>query len=441
MLFNKKSLFAALVAMKLAAADTCNPLKSTSCPDDTALGTSFSEDFTSASKYFTNTGNPGTIEYASDGLAITMKKRFDNPSLKSNFYLMYGKFEVIMKAAPGTGIVSSVFLQSDDLDEIDLEWLGGDTTQFQSNYFSKGNTTTYDRGEYHGVNAPQNEFHNYTVDWAMDKTVFYLDGVPVRTLLNTTSEGYPQSPMALYLGVWAGGDPSNPPGTIEWAGGETNYADAPFSMFVKQLVVSDYSSGSSYSYNGQSGSWESIQAANGQVYGRYGIAQEEFANLVDGESVEYANTASNSTTTTTTSATTSSETSETSEDVSTSTEFSSSSSELKTLSTSSDISETSTFSSLYPTSNSSTIEPSSTEYSSSSLFFNSTSSAPVTTSASSTSEVQTTIMSSRISSSTVARNTSSTTTHEISSANFGNAVIEKSNSLFTVLGLALAFFM
>jgi len=44
-----------------------------------------------------------------------------------------------MRAAPGTGIVSSAILQSDDLDEIDWEWIGGSSTKAQSNYFGKGN--------------------------------------------------------------------------------------------------------------------------------------------------------------------------------------------------------------------------------------------------------------------------------------------------------------
>ncbi len=43
-----------------------------------------------------------------------------------------------MKAAPGAGIVSSVVLESDDLDEIDWEWVGATAGEAQSNYFGKG---------------------------------------------------------------------------------------------------------------------------------------------------------------------------------------------------------------------------------------------------------------------------------------------------------------
>ena len=64
---------------------------------------------------------------------------------------MFGHVEFTIKAAPGTGIVSSAVLQSDCLDEIDWEWLGGDDAQVQSNYFGKGITVSYNRGAFHGA--------------------------------------------------------------------------------------------------------------------------------------------------------------------------------------------------------------------------------------------------------------------------------------------------
>jgi hypothetical protein len=42
-----------------------------------------------------------------------------------------------MKAAPGVGIVSSIVLQSDNLDEVDWEWIGGVDSRVQQNYFGK----------------------------------------------------------------------------------------------------------------------------------------------------------------------------------------------------------------------------------------------------------------------------------------------------------------
>ncbi|KAG7841800.1 hypothetical protein KL942_001679 [Ogataea angusta] len=264
------------------ATATCNPLKTTGCPADTALAGAISEDFKSASEYFSVYSTPDQIFYSDEGVQLTLAKRFDNPALRSNFYLMFGKVEVLLKAANGTGIISSFYLQSDDLDEIDLEWFGGDGYEVQTNYFSKGNTATYDRGGYHNMDDPRAAFHNYTIDWTAEALTWYVDGKAIRTLTNDSSQGYPQSPMYLMMGIWAGGDSTNSQGTIEWAGGSTNYDDAPFSMYIKKLVAVDYSNGSEYRYEDTSGQWTSIEAVDGQVNGRIGLAEEEFDVLVAG---------------------------------------------------------------------------------------------------------------------------------------------------------------
>ncbi|CCH41217.1 Xyloglucan endotransglucosylase/hydrolase protein 4 [Wickerhamomyces ciferrii] len=263
----------------------CNPLKTSSCSPNKALATSFSTDFKEESSWFHAATVKEQVHYTDEGLKLTLAKRFDNPSVKSNFYIMYGKLEVILKASPGTGIVSSFYLQSDDLDEIDLEWTGTDDTQVQTNFFSKGNTTTYDRGKFHQVDSPQSQYHNYTIDWSLDELVWYVDGQVIRTLKNDTTDGYPQSPMYVVLGIWAGGDPDNAPGTIQWSGGETDYTKVPFNMYVERVVVTDYSSGSEYSYTDNSGDWTSIEAKDGSVNGRHDDAEKEFETLVAGGTI------------------------------------------------------------------------------------------------------------------------------------------------------------
>lgn len=352
----------ALQASQASAADSvntvsatsvasCDPLSATSCAPDPALATSISDDFKQASEHYIPYRTPSEIFYGDDGLTLTLSKRYDNPSLVSDFYIMFGKVQVLLKSASGQGIVSSFYLQSDDKDEIDFEWLGGDGTQMQSNFFSKGDTTTYDRGEYHNMADPRADFHNYTLEWNENSCSWYIDGTVVRTLSSDSSQGYPQTPMRLFFGIWAGGDPSNQPGTIEWAGGETDYSDAPFSMHIKNLVVSDYSTGSSYSYSGTSGSWESIDCKDGSVNGREEIANAEFAALVGGNTISTESTKSGSSSTSTTSASTTSTasseltsssptpTSSTSSSSSTSSTSSTSSSSISTFSTSASSSE------------------------------------------------------------------------------------------------------
>lgn len=244
---------------------SCNPLTESGCPADIALGKSETFDFTSsASSQFTPSGDP---TYGRNGAEFTISQSGDSPLIQSDFYIMFGHVEYTIQAAPGTGIVSSAVMQSDCLDEIDLEWLGGDDTQVQSNYFGKGITTTYNRGAYHSAQNNHDGFHTYSVDWTAAQIVWQVDGVTVRVLTyaDAASGQYPQTPMMIKIGAWAGGDPSNPEGTIAWAGGETDYSDGPFTMYLKSISVTDYSTGTSYSYSGSAGTWQSITSNGGRI--------------------------------------------------------------------------------------------------------------------------------------------------------------------------------
>lgn len=241
----------------------CNPTLRSDCPPDSALGKTVNIDFTSASDSFTPQGNP---TYGSDGVAFTVAKSGDSPQLTSKWYIMFGQVDVELKAAPGAGIVSSFVMQSDCLDEIDWEWLGADNAQVQSNYFGKGQTTTYNRGAFHANPGNQDGYQKYTIIWTSEQIVWQINGVTVRTLLPANADNqYPQTPMQIKLGAWSGGDPANSQGTIQWARGPTDYSKGPFTMHVKSLKVQDYSTGTQYTYGDQSGAWTSIKSNGGKI--------------------------------------------------------------------------------------------------------------------------------------------------------------------------------
>lgn len=251
---------------------TCNPLTAT-CPDDIAITDSVqSIDFTKinalpAGWQFVNTGS---VTYDGNGANIILTKQGDSPILETTGYMLFGSLEVTMRAAGGQGIVSSVVLLSDDLDEIDWEWTGTNTAQVQSNYFGKGDTTTYDRAAWHGVGNPQSSTHVYKFDWTPSAVTWSIDGAVVRVLnFNDAAGGtrFPQSPMKVRLGIWAGGDPTNAKGTIDWAGGLTDYSKVPYSMSVSAVTVKNYSPAKTYTYGDNSGSYGSIKIDGGSLMG------------------------------------------------------------------------------------------------------------------------------------------------------------------------------
>lgn len=247
----------------------CNPLNaSLTCPNDAALGMDYNFYFNTSSTV-TNSWNitAGSLVYGASGTEFTVAKKGDSPTIQSQFYIFFGSVSVVMKAATGQGIISSIVLESDDLDEVDWEFMGGNATFAETNYFGKGNTTSFDRAIYYPVSSDVREnFHNYTVVWTSDKLEWLIDGTLVRTLEYADANGgknYPQTPMTVRMGIWAGGDSEESNGTIEWAGGVTDYSKGPYTMYVQSAQINDFSTGSAYVYSDHSGSFESIKTLAG----------------------------------------------------------------------------------------------------------------------------------------------------------------------------------
>ncbi|CAI7576099.1 unnamed protein product [Penicillium palitans] len=221
---------------------------------------------TSALNEWTTLG--GAVVTGPDGAEFTMHKQGDAPTIVTDYYIFYGEVSVEMKASPGTGIVSTVYMLSDANDEIDWEALGGSTDKLQTNYYGKGdNSEDYDRWTWQPVTSPQEVFHKYTWNWSKEKLSWAIDGTVVRTVDYADAKDgtrFPQTPMRVRIGIWAGGDPGRIKGTIDWAGGETDYSKAPFTMYVKSVEIVNYTPAESYVYSDKSGSSDSIKI-NGAV--------------------------------------------------------------------------------------------------------------------------------------------------------------------------------
>lgn len=243
------------------------------CPADIGLASgSYYIDFTQQSTLPANwtLANDETVTYGPNGAEFTFAKRYDAPYIWTDFYILFGTVEVVMQAAPGTAIISSSVLISDDLDEVDWELSGNNfgatSGSVQTNYFGKGVTGNYDRGTKVATASPQTQFHTYTLDWTPNTLTWSIDGVVLRTLSNDGATSgayqYPQSPMQLHLGLWDGGDADTAAGTVEWAGGFTDLTKVPYTMYVKSVKITNANPCASYSYSDMSGSASSINCGN-----------------------------------------------------------------------------------------------------------------------------------------------------------------------------------
>lgn len=252
----------------------CNPLQKT-CPCDPALASTITTDFTKGASSDWEYADGTSMTYdGTNGAQFTIATKTDAPTIALKDYIFFGKVSVVTRASPGTGTVSSFILESDDLDEIDWEWLGSTDSSVESNFFGKGNTTTYDRAIYHPVGTPSETFHEYTIDWTSSYIKWSIDGAVVRTLnygdaLALEGKNFPQTPMKVKMGSWIGcldaAAAANPAtqGTCQWAGGYIDLTKGPYVMSVKSVTVQDYGTGSQYCYSDNSGSFESITSVGG----------------------------------------------------------------------------------------------------------------------------------------------------------------------------------
>lgn len=88
-------------------------------PDNGQKEYTFSTDFTKDTSLNGWETAAGNVTFDDNGAAFTINQKGDAPTIDTKDYFFFGRVEVEMKAAPGTGVVSSIVMESDDLDEID----------------------------------------------------------------------------------------------------------------------------------------------------------------------------------------------------------------------------------------------------------------------------------------------------------------------------------
>jgi len=136
MRFSSYTAASALAALTTAQTFTdCNPMEK-DCPNDPAMPATFDTDFKAgkdAIKGWKQTA--GSLSYVPGGAQFSVAQKGDAPTIQSEGFLHFGYVEVKMTAAKGQGIISSIVLQSQNLDEVDWEWIGGQEGHVEMNYF------------------------------------------------------------------------------------------------------------------------------------------------------------------------------------------------------------------------------------------------------------------------------------------------------------------
>jgi endo-1,3-1,4-beta-glycanase ExoK len=155
---------------------------------------------------FNCTWRANNVSFTSDGhlklgLTSSAYNVFDCAEYRSVYKYGYGLYEVSMKPAKNTGIVSSFFTGPADgtpWDEIDIEFLGKDTTKVQFNYFTNG-VGGHEKVVDLGFDASQG-FHTYAFNWQAGSIKWYVDGV----LKHTATSTIPTNPGKIMMNIWNG---------------------------------------------------------------------------------------------------------------------------------------------------------------------------------------------------------------------------------------------
>ena len=135
--------------------------------------------------------------------------------IRSKDHYHYGDYEITMKVDPTKGTCTSFFVYTgpsefdaegnpNPHDEVDIEFLGKDTTHVQFNFFvdgKGGNEHMYDLG----FDASK-EFHRYGFRWTESYITWYVDGVPVYRVDETANKPLPKTPGRMMTNYWAGNE-------------------------------------------------------------------------------------------------------------------------------------------------------------------------------------------------------------------------------------------
>ncbi len=120
----------------------------------------------------------------------------------------FGRIEARMKPAKGAGLVSSLFIYSDPFgnaelshpdhhDEIDIEFLGHDTTQVQFNYWKRG------QGGHEflldlGFDAAES-FNTFAFEWRRDRIDWFVND---RLVHRVVGNALPNLPGHIFANLW-----------------------------------------------------------------------------------------------------------------------------------------------------------------------------------------------------------------------------------------------
>jgi beta-glucanase (GH16 family) len=154
---------------------------------------------------------PNNVQFENGVMRLAIDKNsngYTGAEYASDDYYGFGLFQVRMKPIKNDGVITSFFTYTGpsdgtDWSEIDIEFLGNDTTKVQFNYYNKdneGHEFLYDLG----FDASE-EFHTYAFCWSTNAIRWFVDGEEAYV----ANYNVPQIPGKVMMDVWPARDSDN----------------------------------------------------------------------------------------------------------------------------------------------------------------------------------------------------------------------------------------
>ncbi|WP_193789575.1 family 16 glycosylhydrolase [Salipiger sp. CCB-MM3] len=133
-------------------------------------------------------------------------KDFVSAQLQRRKWFGYGRYEVVMRPASGAGVISAFYLYTgahfgDSHEEIDIKFLGKDTTRVEFNRFRDGEPLAEPPSVDLGYDAAQ-EPTLYAIEWTEESISWFYGETEAFRIRDASM--VPRPPMKIYIDLWAG---------------------------------------------------------------------------------------------------------------------------------------------------------------------------------------------------------------------------------------------
>ena len=168
-------------------------------------------------------------------------KPYKGAEIFSTDSVLYGRYEIRMRVAEGSGILSTFFTYKNGSEvgttfweEIDIEVFGkNNATEWQSNIILGSSRPTIHSLQDHSTDVSlADAYHTYVLEWTPDYVAWYLDGEEVRRINGTSTVTSLTNPQSLRFNIWSSESP-------EWVG-PWDDSILPVYQFVNYIEYQSY---------------------------------------------------------------------------------------------------------------------------------------------------------------------------------------------------------